>query len=56
MIAVSAANYQYLQELEAKLERLKSHVVGSGAVRRHLDAKLRELEEERRILERRTIR
>jgi hypothetical protein len=56
MVAVATSNYQHLQELETKLQKLKSHIVGRGPIRRYLEAKLRELEAERKLLERRSTR
>lgn len=53
MVALATSNRQHLQDLEEKLTRLKHHVVGGGPIRRYLEAKLRELEAERQIYERR---
>ncbi len=56
MVALAASNRQNLQELQEKLSRLNSRVVGTGPIRRYLQSKLRELEAERVLYERRATR
>ncbi len=56
MVALSTSNHQHLQDLQEKLMKLKRHIVGKGSIRRYLEAKLRELEAEKALLEQRSLR